>query len=804
MRYVGKALSALLAGALVVAAGLGPGTLGEPPATAPASRPAGIEPLVKALKARLPKTWELHAVRRGRTEPVHWPAGTGDTIICRRKGYTPADWKRGKGGVVNLYVMDAGYAAAKPLHGREAQVGPAREIARWRGRRVFVFGEGNRDWRNWMTDVSLAVLAAAADAAATRPAVRIDTDKGDQYKAGGWTYQLSAKDDPRILRWGHLFRNKVRQCPCGSIAGLGIGRHLDTPWGRMYYCGEWRHPWGIQGWHLMGPASKDPRPARLRLREAYETRNELVKHLKSFNLHLRYHGPAYKPYYNLTVRVPDIWYQPPAFWPAAQISQDDARMVLAALAGDGFLAFAKDVSGQAMTEFKGPRYTLTVECKRGTNKAMVLCEDLGWDLEMLTRLDGLRRTLKGEAAKAMDLLLGRLAGHRKAWRAAATQPKPVGPTPAKPKPDKPATRPAAQPDGGDISPTPASATPLCITNKWVLWQTHELIPETAHHRAEIYIIRFYLQRLGQERARLAWTTRDTNVRWRATVLDDGTPVICWRSRLVRILPDGKAKPVNTPMAYPRLDGQSMEMLELYPDGVVLRNLPRKDEPLRAWFVPMRAGKWVADGKVALTGEKGFRSGKAPRLKRHGGLLAWVDDGVLKVLDIKTGKRTEHGKIARGLLAFDGEMAVTGSSSLDLKSGKSKRFDGYFVFLAVRNRIGYAIKGMEHAVSIHKEPKNLQLLAVDLDSGRQRVLAKWSNAKIWHVTGRGPMGQAFGHQVRYGYSPVLSVGQDKGLRMWNGRSWMTHPWLTRLDQADAAATGPATAPAARSAPVKPAK
>jgi len=32
---------------------------------------------------------------------------------------------------------------------------------------------------------------------------------------------------------------------------------------------------------------------------------------------------------------------------------------------------------------------------------------------------------------------------------------------------------ATQPDGASISPTPASATVLCITDKWILWQTHE-------------------------------------------------------------------------------------------------------------------------------------------------------------------------------------------------------------------------------------------------------------------------------------------------------------------------------------------
>ena len=58
-------------------------------------------------------------------------------------------------------------------------------------------------------------------------------------------------------------------------------------------------------------------------------------------------------------------------------------------------------------------------------------ERLGWGLPLLSRLDGLRGVLDGDAAKAMDLLLGRLSGHRKEWerqaaseRQAATRPAP--------------------------------------------------------------------------------------------------------------------------------------------------------------------------------------------------------------------------------------------------------------------------------------------------------------------------------------------------------------------------------------------
>ena len=47
-----------------------------------------------------------------------------------------------------------------------------------------------------------------------------------------------------------------------------------------------------------------------------------------------------------------------------------------------------------------------------------LYEVLGWEMPLLKRLDGLRGVLDGGAAEAMDLLLGRMSGHRREWEKA--------------------------------------------------------------------------------------------------------------------------------------------------------------------------------------------------------------------------------------------------------------------------------------------------------------------------------------------------------------------------------------------------
>jgi len=42
-------------------------------------------------------------------------------------------------------------------------------------------------------------------------------------------------------------------------------------------------------------------------------------------------------------------------------------------------------------------------------------EDIGWGLDTLKRLDGLRAVLDGDAGKALDDLLRPLEAHRKEW-----------------------------------------------------------------------------------------------------------------------------------------------------------------------------------------------------------------------------------------------------------------------------------------------------------------------------------------------------------------------------------------------------
>jgi len=133
-----------------------------------------VDAIILAVAKRLPATWHVWGVRKGKVTPTHWPAGQGLEIIWQRKGHTSIDWKLGKGGDVRVWVMDPSYRVAPPGE-IPAQVGSAGEIKPWRGRRVLIWGSGGADWKRWRADLTNA-LAATKRTAGARLAARTEED----------------------------------------------------------------------------------------------------------------------------------------------------------------------------------------------------------------------------------------------------------------------------------------------------------------------------------------------------------------------------------------------------------------------------------------------------------------------------------------------------------------------------------------------------------------------------------------------------------------------------------------------------
>ncbi|MDP6635790.1 MAG: protease inhibitor I42 family protein [Phycisphaerae bacterium] len=155
----------------------------------------------------------------------------------------------------------------------------------------------------------------------------------------------------------------------------------------------------------------------------------LKEDIAKFTLDIRYSGPQDKPFYQLTLRVPIVKDKRSAFQPAAQLSQAAAKKIIDHLAADGFFDRATETTLASVLMPKGPAYSMFVSGAKGRQ----FYEPIGWDLKMLARLDALAKTLDGDPARKMALLLGRLSGLRKKWQADAKKPAKLKPSPPKRK-----------------------------------------------------------------------------------------------------------------------------------------------------------------------------------------------------------------------------------------------------------------------------------------------------------------------------------------------------------------------------------
>jgi len=183
------------------------------------------------------------------------------------------------------------------------------------------------------------------------------------------------------------------------------------------------------------PFEKDKPPAKtfaigfdVKADPAPERAKELKADLDTFFLEVRYWGDQDKPFYNAIFQAGELMGEYPPYVEAARVSKEQAERILGVLAEDGFLALAERTPTAGMPTPAGPCYILTVR-EKGTGE---LWRNLGWDGAMLRRLDGLRKAVDGDAAKALDTLLGRMSGLRKAWAPDAAAPvepaaKPKGP-----------------------------------------------------------------------------------------------------------------------------------------------------------------------------------------------------------------------------------------------------------------------------------------------------------------------------------------------------------------------------------------
>ena len=158
-------------------------------------------------------------------------------------------------------------------------------------------------------------------------------------------------------------------------------------------------------------------PQEAPTKKAVERAATLMENSNAFQLRLLYHGPQGKPFYNLTLSVrlvPQLASDP--FHPLVQISEEQAKKIIAHLAKDGFLDEATDPKTEKKAAPTTAGYSLTVN-----EEDLVWKAELGWDLAMLRRLDGLQTVLNDRAAEVTKMLIARLAGYSREWEKEARE-----------------------------------------------------------------------------------------------------------------------------------------------------------------------------------------------------------------------------------------------------------------------------------------------------------------------------------------------------------------------------------------------
>ena len=146
--------------------------------------------------------------------------------------------------------------------------------------------------------------------------------------------------------------------------------------------------------------------------------NTLMTHLESFCLDVSYWGDGGRR--TLLLQTMGTSRRLPEGWSRIRINREQAKKIIDVLARGGFFNRCRDWSFPGRgPRYAGPRYVLSVRSNELFGHRTD--EDLGWGLDTLKRLDGLRAVLDGDAGKALDDMLRPLEVHRKEWTAAGAK-----------------------------------------------------------------------------------------------------------------------------------------------------------------------------------------------------------------------------------------------------------------------------------------------------------------------------------------------------------------------------------------------
>ncbi|QDU25677.1 hypothetical protein ETAA8_07470 [Anatilimnocola aggregata] len=160
-------------------------------------------------------------------------------------------------------------------------------------------------------------------------------------------------------------------------------------------------------------------------------RLKILRSCESLTAALRYYGDQDKPFYQFTFHLGDFaaGADNNPFDRVTKLDRDAMLTFIDALAKDGFIAAARDISTKDIKPTVGYNLTLTAKKTGGAadfkrlgwqaikgDGHVELYQALGWDLKMIERLESWQPALNGAAAKDMEFVLGRLSGLKREWQ----------------------------------------------------------------------------------------------------------------------------------------------------------------------------------------------------------------------------------------------------------------------------------------------------------------------------------------------------------------------------------------------------
>lgn len=336
-----------------------------------------------------------------------------------------------------------------------------------------------------------------------------------------------------------------------------------------------------------------------------------------------------------------------------------------------------------------------------------------------------------------------------------------------------------QKEPSSFIPTPETARLVFYTDEWLVWATRRMVAGTERWRAQMYAVRFFMNRNPGERAHFVYETHSPRGYPMEGVLKDGTFVVerfAYTGELLLVKPDGTEVELAGAEQSPQFGKHSVLVNEVSDDGVLIQLYkldPQGVGPV--YFVPWSTHGLDFGKMILVTDQKGALAGWVVREKEK---VVTIGRTKIQVFNLTTRKRVDYpakplvdgaGWELPDLQASDGETMIFGTIGVkdgvkevtvtpvfDLRAGKFD-YTRYIPerVIAVKDRIIYAVTEGEEDEKEGMRP-NL-LVAADLDSpnGKRQILMDLGNV-----------------------AELVYIIRPDALSIWTNKEWRRIPWLSK--------------------------